>query len=39
LLDNVVQEGDKFRLLGIHASKLSDGEGEAVGQLPMLLTR
>ncbi|MDP9180752.1 MAG: DNA polymerase IV [Chloroflexota bacterium] len=36
LLDNVVEEGDKFRLLGIHASRLGEGGGEAVGQLPML---
>ncbi len=36
LMDAIVQEGGRFRLLGIHASKLSDGEGEAVGQLPML---
>ena len=36
LLDNVVEEGDKFRLLGIHASKLGEGGVEAVGQMPML---
>jgi DNA polymerase-4 len=36
LLDNVVEEGDKFRLLGIHASKLGEGGGEPLGQLPML---
>jgi DNA polymerase IV len=36
LLDNIVKDGDKFRLLGIHASKLSGGTPE--GQLPMLLS-
>jgi DNA polymerase IV len=36
LLAVVVEEGDKFRLLGIHASNLGEGGGEATGQLPML---
>ncbi len=36
LLSKVAQEGDKFRLLGIHASKLSDVSGEPLGQAPML---
>jgi len=38
LLDNVTQDGDLFRLLGIHASKLSDGEGEGeAGQMALPL--
>ncbi len=36
LLDAVVEAGDKFRLLGIHASNLGEGGSEALGQLPML---
>jgi DNA polymerase IV len=36
LLDKVTQEGDKFRLLGIHASKLTDVEDEA-GQIALPL--
>lgn len=34
LLDRVVEEGDQFRLLGIHCSKLTDGELKA-GTLPL----
>ena len=34
LLDRVVEEGDTFRLLGIHCSKLTDGEPEE-GTLPL----
>jgi len=37
LLDNVKKEGDMFRLLGIHASKLSDAKGEA-GQIALPLS-
>jgi DNA polymerase IV len=36
LLDKTTQEGDMFRLLGIHASKLTDVEGEEV-QIAMAL--
>jgi DNA polymerase-4 len=34
LLDKVVEEGDEFRLLGIHCSNLSDGETHE-GTLPL----
>jgi DNA polymerase-4 len=35
LLDRVVQEGDEFRLLGVHASNLSDGEQREGETLPL----
>jgi DNA polymerase-4 len=37
LLDNVTKEGDLFRLLGIHASKLASGEADA-GQMALSLS-
>jgi DNA polymerase-4 len=35
LLDRVVEEGDTFRLLGIHCSNLSDGGLQEGGTLPL----
>lgn len=35
LLDRVTEEGDEFRLLGIHCSKLSDGEAQEGETLPL----
>jgi DNA polymerase-4 len=34
LLQNVVQEGDRFRLIGIHCSNLASGGGDQLGLWP-----
>ena len=39
LLDRVVEEGDEFRLLGIHASNLSDGDLREGENLPLWAER